>query len=103
MYARTAIHALNIQGIQVFCCPFQLGHVVYKFCERWNATYPIKGYQDVNKKDGIDRASTADFRRYKRSKVNSDTVIYNISTNYYKNTIYNNLKIILLYLIYENF
>jgi len=70
-----------------------LTEVVYRFANRWGSTFPIKGYQNLNKNNGIDKASATDYRRYKRSKVSEETIIYTISTNYYKNTIYNNLKI----------
>ena len=67
-----------------------LTEVVYRFCNRWNSTYPIKGRKKIG---SLDKASESDFRRYKPSKINEDTVIYIISTNFYKNVIYNNLKI----------
>jgi len=70
-----------------------LTEVVYRFTQRWGATFPIKGYRNLNKNNNIDTVSATDFKRYKRSKVNEDTVIYTISTIHYKNTIYNNLKI----------
>lgn len=70
-----------------------LTNIVYSFCERWGATFPIKGYQSLSKEKGLDRVSATDYKRYKRSKVNEETTLYIISTNYYKNTIYNNLKI----------
>lgn len=71
----------------------ELTSVVYQFTQRWNSTFPIKGYQSLSKNKGIDKASVNDFKRYKRSKIGEDTILYNISTNYYKTTIYNNLKI----------
>lgn len=70
-----------------------LTNVVYQFCQRWSSTFPIKGYQNLDKNKGIDKTSATDYKRYKRSKVGEDTVLYNVSTNYYKNMIYNNLKI----------
>ena len=70
-----------------------LTNVIYRFTQRWASTYPIKGYQDLNKNTGLDKVTATDYKRYKRSKVGEDTVLYTISTNYYKNTIYNNLKI----------
>lgn len=70
-----------------------LTSTVYSFCQSWGATFPIKGYQNLNKSKGIDKVSATDHKRYKRSKVGEDITLYNISTNYYKNQIYNNVKI----------
>ena len=66
-----------------------LTNVVYRFTGRWQNTYPIKGYQNLNKNSGIDRKSATDYKRYKRSRISGDTTLYNISTNFYKNMIYN--------------
>lgn len=71
---------------------------VYKFCERLRNTFPIKGFRMIKRKKGEkvdkgDEVGPSDFRRYKYAKVGEDQMIYEISTNYYKNLIYNNLKI----------
>jgi len=67
---------------------------VYRFCEGWANTFPIKGFQALKKKKGepTDDAGPQNFRRYRAAK-SGDTVFYEISTNYYKTHIYNNLKI----------
>lgn len=69
-----------------------LTNVVYQFCDRWNSTFPIKGFKSIGN-DRLDKSSASDFKRYKRSRVGEDTSLFNISTNYYKNQTYNNLKI----------
>ena len=70
-----------------------LTNVVYRFCGRWGSTFPIKGQQNISKNKGLDIARSSDVRRYKRSKIGEEAILYNISTNYYKSMIYNNLKI----------
>lgn len=70
---------------------------VFSFCKRWNNTAPIKGFQKLQKRKGekveIDRAGPLNLRRYRPVKTGGGTVVYEISTNYYKNHIYNNLSI----------
>ncbi len=68
---------------------------VYTFCGRWGNTYPIKGFSALKKRkhekgDEVDRFN---FKRYRAIKVDEDTTLYEISTNYYKTQTYNNLKI----------
>lgn len=72
---------------------------VYQFCQSWGNTYPSKGYNALKtrkkeKKDGGDEAGPRDFRRYRAAKIGEgNQFLYEISTNYYKNHIYNNLNI----------
>jgi phage terminase large subunit GpA-like protein len=71
--------------------------VVYTFCQRWANTFPIKGFSSIknSKKDKEkgDIQSINNFRRYKQKKISEDIILYEISTNYYKTSIYRNLKI----------
>jgi phage terminase large subunit GpA-like protein len=69
--------------------------VVYRFCEGWVNTYPSKGFQALkkNKEEKGDEIDQGNFRRYRASAMSEDVTLYTISTNYYKNHIYNNLKI----------
>lgn len=74
---------------------------VYQFCNRWQNTFPSKGFgtikktdKDVKKAEELgDQIDTGNVRRYKTLKINDDTTLYEIGTNYYKSMTYNNLKI----------
>ena len=68
---------------------------VYRFCSRWDSTYPSKGFSALKKRknekgDEVDRFN---FKRHRAIKVDEDTTLYEISTNYYKTQVYANLKI----------
>ena len=71
---------------------------VYDFCARWPNTYPSKGFQVLkrrtNEKLG-DEATSSNFIKYRAAKTqrSADVLFYEISTNYYKTRIYNNLKV----------
>jgi phage terminase large subunit GpA-like protein len=70
--------------------------VVYRFCASWNgATYPSKGFSALRKRklEAGDEQGIANFRRYRAVKLGEDSWLYEISTNYYKTHLYNNLKI----------
>lgn len=71
-----------------------LTDVVYRFTERWKNTYPSKGFSalKVRKGEKLDEQGPANFRRYRAARV-GQIILYEISTNYYKNNLYNNLKI----------
>ena len=70
--------------------------VVYSFCKTWGNTFPIKGFNALRKKktEEGDTAGPNNFKRYRRVVIGSDVTLYEISTNYYKTKLYNNLKII---------
>lgn len=70
-----------------------LTETVYRFCGRWNNTFPIKGFRQAGVHNGVDKATATDYKRYRLSKISDDTFLYSISTNYYKKVVYNNLKI----------
>ena len=72
-----------------------LTDVVYKFTMMWQNTFPIKGFSALRrrKREEGDQAGPANFKRYRSIKVSEDIQLYEISTNYYKTHIYNNLKI----------
>lgn len=84
---------LNVSLVFIDSGDGTLTEVVYRFCGRWNSTYPIKGYRKSGEDAGLDKTSANDYRRYRLSKINEDTYIYIISTNHYKNVVYSNLKI----------
>ena len=68
---------------------------VYRFTGRWNNTYPIKGFAALKKRkhETGDEVGPFNFKRHRPIKVDEDTTLYEISTNYYKTQTYNNLKI----------
>ncbi len=75
-----------------------LTDVVYDFCSGWRSTFAIKGRRDVQKKKGakerfVDEEFQGNMTPYRQSKVDDNTSIYLINTNYYKNKIYINLDI----------
>lgn len=70
---------------------------VYQFCSLWNNTFPIKGFGDLTKrkKEDGDTVTGSNYKRYRRAKSgdrSGGVTFYEISTNYYKTHIYNNLK-----------
>lgn len=71
--------------------------IVYAFCQRWQNTFPIKGVNALKKKknENGDEAGPSNFVRWRaaRSHRSTETLFYEISTNYYKTQTYNNLKI----------
>lgn len=68
---------------------------VYKFCGRWNNTFPSKGFRSIQqrKKEKPDELTDGAFKRYRAVKMSEDIMLYEISTNYYKTHVYNNVKI----------
>lgn len=69
--------------------------VVYRFCQRWQNTFPSKGMRSIHqrKKEAPDELTEGSFKRYRAARLNDEVTLYEISTVYYKNQIYNNLKI----------
>ncbi len=72
-----------------------LTDVVYAFCQRWQNTFPIKGFSALKpgKAGKGDAQSTTNFTRWKHKKISEETTLYEISTNHYKTKVYRNLKI----------
>lgn len=74
--------------------------VVYRFCARWQNTFPSKGFGSIKKKDTKkieaegDQIGAGNVKRYRAVKVSDDVTLYEIGTNYYKTITYNNLKIL---------
>ncbi|MCP4748091.1 MAG: hypothetical protein GY874_18435 [Desulfobacteraceae bacterium] len=69
--------------------------VVYRFTTRWQNTYPSKGFSALKRRKGEtgDEAGPQNFKRYRAKKIDEDTTLLEMSTNYYKTNLYNNLKI----------
>ena len=68
---------------------------VYRFCSGWQATFPSKGFDALKKRkhEAGDEMTINNFKRFRAQKVGEGTILYEISTNYYKNLLYKNLKI----------
>jgi phage terminase large subunit GpA-like protein len=68
---------------------------VYHFCEPYPAIFPSKGFAALKQKKNEkgDEMTASNFKRYRYIKVSDSTLLYEISTNYYKRHVYNNLKI----------
>lgn len=79
----------------------QYTDIIYRFCSTWRNTFPSKGRREIQrfvarkkgKDDPGDELKDDNAVRYRATKMSEDVTLYNISTNYYKNHIYNNLKI----------
>jgi phage terminase large subunit GpA-like protein len=72
--------------------------IVYRFCGRWQNTFPIKGFKmltaDKKKHEKGDVPGIGNFKKYRAAAIGSGgETVYEISTNHYKNIIYNNLNI----------
>jgi|GEM_PF-1195288 len=71
-------------------------HAVYAFCERWNNTYPSKGFGLIQNRKGEkkENSSAGNIRRYRATTVKSSgsQIIYEISTRLYKTRIYRHLQ-----------
>jgi phage terminase large subunit GpA-like protein len=70
--------------------------VVYRFCGAgWRACFPSKGFTSLKTKrsERDDPATATNFRRFRAARVGGDLTLYEISTNFYKGHLYNNLKI----------
>ena len=70
-------------------------NVVYQFSQRLRNTFASKGRRSIQRKKGekSDELTDSSFKRYRAAKISEDITLYEISTVYYKNQIYNNLKI----------
>ena len=85
----------NVSMVFVDSGDGNLTDVVYRFTSTWGNTFPSKGFSALKKRknEGDDEAGPSNFKRYRAVKLNEDTILYEIATNYYKTHIYNNLKI----------
>ncbi|MEE9117960.1 MAG: terminase gpA endonuclease subunit [Calditrichia bacterium] len=75
-----------------------LTDTVYRFTERWDNCYPSKGFASLKLKKGetgtYDMVGTTNFRKYRPARVAEGNItLYEMSTNYYKTRIYNNLTV----------
>lgn len=70
-------------------------NVVYNFTSFWDGTFPCKGFGKLTdqQKEKTDQLTRDNLRRYRMAKVGADITLVEISTNYYKRHLYNNLKI----------
>lgn len=71
-----------------------LTDVVYRFTDRYNNMFPSKGFSALKKRklEKGDEAGPSNFKRYRAQKLKSDMYLYEMSTNYYKQHLYNNLN-----------
>jgi len=94
-FSRADGHKFNVQLVFIDSGDGNLTDVVYGFCRRWKNTFPSKGFSALRRRKGEvgDVAGPENFRRYRAKKIDEDTTLYEISTNYYKTHLYNNLKV----------
>jgi phage terminase large subunit GpA-like protein len=69
--------------------------VTYRAVQRYINAYPSKGFRSIirRKNEEADEITDSYIRRYRLSKMSNDTSLYEISTVYYKNHIYNSINI----------
>jgi phage terminase large subunit GpA-like protein len=69
--------------------------IVYRFVSQWQNTFACKGFSQLKKRklERVDEAGPSTYKRYRAQKLSSGTIVYEISTNFYKTQLYNNLKI----------
>jgi phage terminase large subunit GpA-like protein len=72
-----------------------LTDVVYRFTQQWGDTYPSKGFSALKKRktEEGDTIGPSNFKRYRKQKLGEEMSLFEISTNFYKTNLYNNLKI----------
>ena len=97
VYRRADGRQFNVSLVLVDSGDGVYADVVYRFCDRWEGTFPSKGFQSLKKRkdeDG-DPVAPSNFKRYRAAKSEKSlgVVFYEIATNYYKRMVYNNLKI----------
>ena len=74
----------------------EITNVVYDFCQGWDNTFPSKGFSALKKRKGEkedERIAGTFFRRFRAAPIGGNNVLYEISTNFYKTHLYNNLQI----------
>jgi phage terminase large subunit GpA-like protein len=71
--------------------------IVYNFASRWQNTYASKGFGALQKRktEKGDEAGPHNFKRYRAATSGrmGDATFYEISTNFYKTQVYNNLQL----------
>lgn len=72
--------------------------IAYRFCSRWKNTFPSKGFKmltaDAKRREKGDVAGAGNFKKYRAAAIGSGgEVVYEVSTNHYKNIVFNNLNI----------
>lgn len=69
--------------------------VTYRAVQRYINAYPSKGFRSIirRKNEEADEITDSYIRRYRLAKMSNDTSLYEISTVYYKNHIYNSINI----------
>jgi phage terminase large subunit GpA-like protein len=92
-YKRDDGQEFNVEYILVDSGDGETTNVVYEFCGGWMGTHPSKGYGALKKRkeEKGDEVGPLNFKKYRKVKINEDTILHEISTNFYKTTVYNNL------------
>jgi phage terminase large subunit GpA-like protein len=67
---------------------------VYEYCQGMANTFPVKGFNELSKRanEKGDEKTKSNFVRYRETRINDETKIITISTNYYKNIVYRCLQ-----------
>lgn len=68
--------------------------VVYRFVAGWQNTFACKGFGTLRRKRGeqIEERGLSNFKRYRAAKIQGE-ILYEISGNFYKTQLYNNLRV----------
>lgn len=93
-YERADGAQFSIQLVFIDSGDGMITDIVYRFCEGWTNTFPIKGFNILKKRKGepLDEVGPTNFKRYRAAK-SGDSIFYEISTNYYKKMIYRSLNL----------
>lgn len=69
--------------------------IVYMYSQRWSNCFPSKGFKALSrrKKEAPDEVTDSSIMRYRPARMDGDITLYEISTSWYKQQIYANLKI----------
>jgi phage terminase large subunit GpA-like protein len=72
--------------------------IVYRFCQRWENTFPVKGFGNLvanaKRREKGDVPGPGNFKKYRPAAIGSaGDIVYEISTNHYKGILYNNLNV----------
>jgi phage terminase large subunit GpA-like protein len=86
---------LQFKVMMVFFDSGVLTPVVYRAAESWGNTFPSKGYGALTRRkfEHVDPTGPMDFKKYRPATLPDGRILYEISTIYYKNHVYSNLKV----------
>lgn len=91
VYTRNDGRQFGINLVLVDSGDGQYTDIVYRFAERYQNVFACRGAKPVDL--GVDPRKPESYRRYRKSKIGEQTVLYLIHSTEYKEQLYNSLKI----------